>query len=193
MTTLSLKKASGPLKKIALSLGLALGLCAALAGCMTPAPYAPRRPGAVTGYTDRELAPGRWRVTFSGNSVTPRDTVEDFLLLRAAEVTLASGGTHFIFDTRDTRQQTRLYADPIGPGPGLYGGGGFWGGYWGFRPRWGYDPFGPPVMISSTTRYEAYAEIVILRPGQERDERRAIDARAVVTNMRPPAPPPPPA
>jgi hypothetical protein len=173
-----------PLKKTLFCLGLA----AALAGCMTPAAYAPRRPGAVTGYTDRELAPGRWRVTFTGNSVTARDTVEDYLLLRAAEVTLAAGGTHFMFDTRDTRARTNLYADPVGP-VGMYGYGGFWGGYWGFRPRWGYDPFGPPLMISSTTRYEAYAEIVILRPGEERNERRAIDARAVIANMRPPPPP----
>jgi hypothetical protein len=186
-----------PLTKIALFLGMA----AALAGCMTPAAYAPRRPGEIAGYTDRELAPGRWRVTFTGNSVTPREMVEDYLLLRAAEVTLAEGGTHFIFDTRDTRANTRLYADTFGGyggfgggfGGGYWGGGGWgWGGYWGFRPRWGYDPFGPPVMISSTTRYEAYAEIVILKPGQETSERAAVDARAVVANVRmPPAPPPP--
>lgn len=183
-----------PLKKVALGLGLAV----LLAGCMTPAAYAPRRPGEITGFTDRELAPGRWRVTFTGNSITPRETVEDYLLLRAAEVTLASGGTHFMFDTRDTRAATRFYADPIGPGGGWggagfgFGGGGAWGwgGYWGFRPRWGYDPFGPPVMISSTTRYEAYAEIVILKPGQETGERTAIDARAVAANARSQSPPP---
>src|SRR6478735_1623900 len=116
-----------PLKKIGLSLGLSLGVSLALAGCMTPATYAPRRPGAVTGYTDRELAPGRWRVTFTGNSVTARDTVEDYLLLRAAEVTLAAGGTHFMFDTRDTRADTRLYADPIGPYGYGYGGFGYGG------------------------------------------------------------------
>lgn len=180
---------TSPLARIAACLGLAL----ALAGCATATPYAPRQQGSVTGYTDRELAPGRWRVTFTGNSVTPRETVEDYLLLRAAEVTLANGATHFLFDTRDTRAQTRVYADPIGPGD--YWGGfgpGFRGGYWGFRPRWGYDPFGPPVMISSTTRYEAYAEIVLLRPGQEQTERRAVDARAVIANLRPAAPPAPP-
>jgi len=174
--------------------GLAvLGLVALLAGCAAPAAYEPRRTGQVTGYTDRELAPGRWRVTFTGNSVTPRETVEDYLLLRAAEVTLASGGTHFLFDNRDTRAQTRIFADPLGPRGFGYGGygGGFWGGYWGFRPRWGYDPFGPPMMISSTTRYQAFAEIVILKPGQEAQEARAVDARAVAANLRPPPPPPP--
>ncbi len=169
---------------------LALGLAAILAGCATQAAYEPRRPGQVTGYTDRELSPGRWRVTFTGNAVTPRETVEDYLLLRAAEVTLANGGTHFIFDSRDTAAQTRVYADPLGPGGYGYGGfgGGFWGGYWGFRPRWGYDPFGPPLMISTTTRYQAFAEIVVLPPGGEKSENRAVDARAVLANLRPPPP-----
>ena len=90
----------------------------ALAGCATPAPYAPRGPGQPTGYTDRQLADNRWRVTFTGNSVTPRETVENDLLLRAAEVTLAAGSSHFLFDTRDTRAQTRYDAIPDRPGFG---------------------------------------------------------------------------
>jgi hypothetical protein len=160
-----------------------------LGGCVSPAPYGPRLPGQQTGYTDRELTPNRYRVTFSGNSATPRATVEDYLLLRAAEVTLAGGATHFVFDDRDTQAHTRLDAMPVGgPGPGPYGGfGGFYGG-WGFRPAWGYDPFGPEVMITQTTRYEAYAEIVLLKPGQEANESRAVDARAVIAHLSPPIP-----
>ena len=165
-----------------------LGLGLTLTACMAPAVYAPRRPGAAPGYTDRELAPGRFRVTFTGNSVTTRDTVENYLLLRAAEVTLASGGTHFLFDDRDTRANTTVHADPMFAGPG-YWGGGF--GYWGFRPRWGYGAFGPPLMISQTTRYEAYAEIVVLKPGQEQNENRAVDAREIVRHLSPEAYPPP--
>src|SRR4051812_25185673 len=94
---------------------LALCLCLAvgdLAGCMAAAPYAPRRAGQSTGYTDRELAPNRFRVTFTGNSATPREQVEDDLLLRAAEVTLAAGYSHFVFDTRNTQAQTRYSAIP---------------------------------------------------------------------------------
>jgi hypothetical protein len=167
--------------------GLGLGLSLALTACMAPAAYGPRRAGEVTGYTDRELAPGRFRVTFTGNSVTARDTVENYLLLRAAEVTLASGGTHFLFDDRDTRARTTVHADPLFNGPG-YWGGGF--GYWGFRPRWGYGAFGPPLMISQTTKYEAYAEIVVLKPGQEKSENRAVDARAIVSHLSEEAHPP---
>jgi len=155
-----------------------------LAGCATPAPYAPRGPGMATGYTDRQLSDNRWRVTFTGNSVTPRETVENDLLLRAAEVTLAAGGTHFVFDTRDTRANTRYDAFPAGPG--------FYGyGYWRFHPRWGYDPFGPPVDIVATTKYESYAEIVVLNDAQAAREPKAVDAKAVIAHLTPLPPPPP--
>ena len=172
---------------------LLLGLLV-LAGCATPAPYAPRGPGQATGYTDRQISDNRWRVTFTGNSVTTREMVENDLLLRAAEVTLAAGQTHFLFDTRDTRAQTRYDAIPTGPGLG-YGAGfgyGFGRGYWGFHPQWGYGGFGPDVDIVSSTKYESYAEIVVLNDEQAAHEPRALDARAVIAHMPPPPPPPPP-
>src|ERR1700689_3140092 len=82
----------------------ALGLLAGtLLGCMQPTPYQPRLEGQNTGYTDRALTHNRYRVTFTGNTATKRDTVESYLLLRAAEVTRAAGFTSFMFDTRDTR------------------------------------------------------------------------------------------
>jgi hypothetical protein len=146
-----------------------------------------RLPGRQTGYTDRELAPGRYRITFTGNSSTPRETVENYLLLRASEVTMAAGAAHFLFDSCDTSARTRINASPLGGPPGFYGG--FYGG-WAFRPRWGYSPFGPEVMITQTTRYEAYAEIVLLEPGQEANEPRAVDARAIIDHLSPPPPPP---
>ncbi|HSC60725.1 MAG TPA: hypothetical protein VLC29_05800, partial [Rhizomicrobium sp.] len=54
-----------------------------LAGCVTPAPYGPKLERSGTGYTDERLAQNRYRVTYSGNTVTPRATVEDYLLYRA--------------------------------------------------------------------------------------------------------------
>ena len=155
------------------------GLCLlTLAGCVAmPAPYAPRGPGESTGYTDRELAPNRYRITFTGNSSTPREQVEDYLLLRAAEVTLAAGYSHFLFDTRDTKADTRITAFPQTPRPYF--------GYWSFRPRWGYDPFGPDVDIIATTRYEAYAEIVLMNDAEAAREPRAVDARAVLQHITP--------
>ncbi|HEY4274691.1 MAG TPA: hypothetical protein VGM68_04350 [Rhizomicrobium sp.] len=173
----------------------------ALAGCATPAAYAPMGPGQATGYTDRQIADNRWRITFTGNSVTPRETVETNLLRRAADVTLAAGRTHFIFDTRDTRSRTRYDAFPTGGGFGGYGGfgyGGFGGygygpGFWRFQPRWGYyGGFGPDVDIVSSTKYESYAEIVLLSADQAAHEPRALDARDVIAHLAPLPPPPPP-
>src|ERR1700744_4222480 len=90
---------------------LFLSLAVVLAGCAQPAPYAPRLSGQQTGYTDRELTDNRYRVTFTGNSSTPRETVENYLLLRAAEVTLAAAYPHFEFDSRDPKARPRVYAD----------------------------------------------------------------------------------
>ena len=75
---------------------LAAGL---LTACMGPTPYQPRLEGQSTGYTDRALTQNRYRVTFTGNSATPRETVESYLLLRAAEVTRAAGYASFMFDS----------------------------------------------------------------------------------------------
>jgi hypothetical protein len=151
-----------------------------LAGCAAPALYAPRGQGQATGYTDRQLASNRFRVTFTGNSATPRETVENYLLLRAAEVAQAAGYPSFMFDSRDTNA-----IPEAGPGPG-------WGGYWRFRPYWGYDPFGPEVDIITTTRYEAFAEIVLLTPEQASHEARAINAREIIAHLGPQAAPPAP-
>ena len=159
-----------------------LALLGLLLGCAQPAAFAPRGPGQQTGYTDRQLGSNRWRVTFTGNSATPREQVEDDLLRRAAEVALASGASHFLFDTRDTSANTRVTAFPE------YRRGQFWGRGWGFRPAFGYDPFGPDVDIVTTTSYQAYAEIVTLDDAQAAHEPRAVDAHAVIQHLTPPAP-----
>src|ERR1700749_4682539 len=145
----SVKRLVRPMAR-AFPLLLAAGL---LAGCMTPSPYAARTEGQRTGYTDRALTQTRYRVTFTGNTVTPRETVESYLLLRAAEVTRAAGYTNFVFDTRNTQAQTSVQTVPYGPPPdpffggwGRRGGLGGWGG-WGFA----YDPM---VDVVVRTNYE---------------------------------------
>src|SRR6201994_1755119 len=100
-----------PTRFLAAAAGLAL-----LAGCMGPTPYAPRTEGNRTGYTDRALTQTRYRITFTGNSVTPRETVETYLLLRAAEVARAAVYDSFVFDTRNTRANTTAQVVPE-PGP----------------------------------------------------------------------------
>jgi hypothetical protein len=166
-------------------------LAGVLMGCMQPTPYQPRLQGQDTGYTDRALTQNRYRVTFTGNSVTPRETVESYLLLRAAEVARAAGYTHFLFDTRNTQTRTSVqtvpYAGPIDPyfrgGWGRRGGFGYWGG-------WGW-PYEPAQDIVVRTNFEAYAEIVLLNADQASHEPRAMSAAEVISHIGPDAAPKP--
>jgi hypothetical protein len=174
-----------------LPLTLVAGL---LAGCATPSPYAPRLQGQATGYTDRALTENRYRVTFTGNTVTPRETVESYLLLRAAEVAQAAGYTNFVFDTRNTKANRSYTAVPEGPNPHWRGGFGGWGrrggfGYWGGYGGWGGYGFGydPAVDIVVRTNYQAYAEIVLLTPEQAAKEPRALNAADVIAHIGPEA------
>lgn len=163
----------------------------ALAACAEPTPYAPRTADNSTGYSDQQLAANRYRITFTGNSVTSRETVENYLLLRAAEVTQSAGYSKFVFDTRDTKANTsyRSYSDYpyysyFGYPYGGYGGYGYGYGYGGHGyGGYGYgDSYSRPI-----TRYQAYAEIVVLSDAEAKTESRAMSASDVVAHLRPAA------
>ncbi len=79
-----------------------------LAGCETGPVYHPSEAAGSPGYSDQQLAANRYRVTFTGTSTTRREVVENYLLLRSAEVTLKAGYHYFAFDTRDTKAKTSL-------------------------------------------------------------------------------------
>jgi len=176
-----------PLRPRAVIWVAGLALLGLVACTTSPAPYAPKTSDTSTGYTDQQLDHNRFRVTFAGNSVTSRETVENYLLLRAAEVTLAAGYDYFLFDTRDTKAKT-TYLSSFSGWPGWHG----YGWYW---HSWAYDPFGPdPFGMETTsrpiTRYQAYAEIVLLTADQAKNEPRAANAREIIAHLRPPPPPP---
>lgn len=171
-----------------------------VAGCATPTTYRPATGSGFsrTGFSERQVEPNRFLVTFAGNSVTERDTVERYLLFRAAELTLQRGYDYFITVQRDTDRQARVYSTPGlgygGFGYGRFGFGGYWGPSWRFyRPAFGwgfYDPFfGDPFLggadIRTVDRFEATAEILMRRGPIPRDEVRAFDARAVVNTIGP--------
>ncbi|MEI9996195.1 MAG: hypothetical protein WDM91_16485 [Rhizomicrobium sp.] len=163
-----------------------------LAGCVSPSTYHPAQSDRGTGYSDQRLAENRYRVTFTGNSQTRRDVVENYLLLRAAEVTRDAGYGWFAFDNRDTEAKTTYHTDFAGyPG---------WGPGWGpgfgwYRHSWRYDPWDPFWQNTTfpTTRYEAYAEIVLLTPEQAHQDPHALQASDVIARLGPAAVPPPPA
>lgn len=176
-----------------------------VAGCATETRYRPATGQGFNrqGYSERIIEPGRFLVSFAGNSVTSRDTVERYLFYRAAELTLQQGFDYFVMADRDTNLQSRTFSTPGIGGPWGYGGfGGYWGPswrYWGRGFGWrSWDPwfgggfgggFGGPwgndFDVRTIDRYEATAEIVMRKGPIPRDNIRAFDARKVVESIGP--------
>jgi hypothetical protein len=171
----------------------------ALGACATATPYQPLTAGAASsgGYSERPLEANRWQVSFSGNSLTDRRTVETYMLYRAAELTLAQGYDWFSVVDRHTDRDTRVYSDPYfsswggywGPSWRLYGGRfggwsrwGYWGGWGpGYGAGWGMNS----LDYREVTRFEASSEIFMGRGPKPADDRRAFDARAVMERLGP--------
>ena len=173
-----------------------------VAGCATETRYRPATGQGFnrTGYSERQIEPNRFLVGFSGNSVTTRDTVERYLLFRAAELTLQNGYDYFVMANRDTDLQSRTYSTPgVGGGWGYGGFGGYWGPSWRYYGRgfgwrswdpwfgggFGGGPWGNDFDIRTIDRYEATAEIVMRKGPIPRDNLRAFNARAVVDSIGP--------
>lgn len=155
----------------------------ALAGCASPTHYQPAADGE--GYTDEQIADGRYRVTFSGNSVTPRNVVDNYMLYRAAELTLASGNDYFELVSHDVERNVtyRSYVDYPGPYFGTYR-----HGMWGWGPYYDpffYDEFGSyaEVTTQAIEKYEAYATIAVGKGERPKDNPNAYDARDVMTRL----------
>ena len=158
-----------------------LFLAAGLSACATPTPYQPAI-GAAYGFQETAIESDRYLVSFSGNSLTQRETVETYLLFRAAELTLERGFDHFTIVRRDTDASRRF----VGTGDPYRSRYGF--GYRYYHPIYGWygwrDPFWDDVSVREVTRYEAQAEIVFGR-GAAPNDPDAFDAADVRRNLGP--------
>jgi hypothetical protein len=161
---------------IPMAAGLAL-----LTACASPTPYQAASE-AGWGFHESQIESNRFRVSFSGNSLTDRETVETYILYRAAELTLEQGYDHCLMVQRATDEDSRIIGggvDPFfRPGFGMH--------YSYFHPRWGWrggsDPFWNDVNYREITRYEASAELLLGR-GPKPEGADAFDAREVVANL----------
>ena len=150
-----------------------------LAACGTPTPYQPVSDGH--GYADQPLETDRYRVTFSGNSLTSRETVENYLLYRAAEVTLERGFDYFVIAEDDVERNTRYRTTFSGVGAPF-------GSVYGYGSRFG-SPFFGGGLSTATSRpinsYEAYANILLRRGEKPVNNPEAYDARDVLARLDP--------
>lgn len=174
----------------------------AVTGCATETPYRPATGKGFyrTGYSERQVEADRFLVTFAGNTVTERDTVERYLLYRSAQLTLENGFDYFVMVQRDTDRQARTYSTPALGGIGAYGGwGGYWGPSWGFYGRgFGWRRFGGgfgwggwggygfnDFDVRTVDRFEASAEIVMRKGTPGPEDVRAFNARQVIEKIGP--------
>lgn len=178
-----------------------LAITAGLAGCTTATPYQPDIRGSQVsgGFSETRVTNDRFRVQFRGNTLTNRDTVERYLLYRAAELTLAQGYDWFEIDDRRTDKTERTYVDSMGPRMGMGWGGGWGYGMW--QPSWRYygagfgwrtwDPYwGDPFFanrmdVRTVQQFEAGAEIILHKGPTPEGAARAFDARQVRQNLEP--------
>ncbi|MBW8880903.1 MAG: hypothetical protein JF615_05575 [Asticcacaulis sp.] len=169
------------MKKILLT-AVAVGALTLVSACATPTPYAPADMTSSSsyrpGYYEVKLEEGRYRLTFAGNDITSRDTVETYLLYRAAELTANDGYDWFEVVNRGTAEKKHtVYTNPFPSYGGLS-----WR-YYG-RSRWtswgmGFDDYD----AEEYTRYEASAEIVMHKGQKPEDNANAYDARSVRGNL----------
>lgn len=154
---------------------ISLGL---LVGCATVTPYRAAQHSDDYGYQEQKIEQDRYRVSFAGNSSTSRQTVENYLLFRAAELTLEQGKDYFVIVNSDTEKNTEQHATTVGAPSFTYG----YGHPYGHGYRHGLG-VGFTIFQTSFSDYEAFG-VVVLRSGKKpADNLDAYNASEVVENL----------
>ena len=135
---------------------LIMAAAAALAAaCASQAPvYESRADGSRYGYAEMLVQPNRLRISYNGDTMTPRETVETYLLYRAAESTLEHGFDYFVIVAHDASENARY--ETLGA-----------------RPRLG------SVSVREISNHTAMAEIIMFEGDEPPPIANVYDAREV--------------
>ncbi len=150
----------------------------AILGCATPTPYQEATSFGM-GYKDQKLDGEKYRVSFKGNRITERETVETYLIFRAAEITLKEGFDYFTM----IQWNTDRYSQVESISPVVYG-------YYGQNTQiFPYYVYGSPPMVRGGTmenvEYEAVAFINMAKvPPQDKKE-NYYKASEIIKNLNP--------
>ncbi|WP_337188959.1 hypothetical protein [Phenylobacterium sp.] len=140
-----------------------------LAACATaPTLYQPAAGPDAVGYREYRIEPGRYRVTFRGGPGAPPAQVQDYALLRAADLAIAEG--YDWFRVADRFMEGRPDNSPrvgVGVGGGNYG----WRSGVGVGVGTSFNLGGGPAVASTV-------EVVMGRGAPPRDA-DVYDARAL--------------
>lgn len=152
----------------------ALGLSAC---ATTPPPYTAAASPTSLGYSDQQIESNRFFVTYRAPSGADPALLQDYALLRAAEITLANGREWFWVDRRTVDEEGRYGG---GPSVGVGVGGGRWGGRSGASVGVGVNfPLGGGGQRARSATLE-----IRLGEGPKPDDPNTYDANAVSSNLR---------
>jgi hypothetical protein len=152
-------------------------VCAALAACATsPPPYAPAGAPNAAGYSETQIENNRYFVTFRAGGSADAALLQDYALLRAADLTLQNGREWFWVDQRRLDEDGRRSGPSIGVGIG----GGSWGGSSGGSVGVGMNfPLGGGGQRARSATLE-----IRFGEGAKPDDPNAYDARQIAQNLR---------
>jgi hypothetical protein len=153
----------------ALVLGLGLLLAACAGG---PTPYQQAQDGY--GYSEQQIEDNRYRISFAGNSATSRQTVEDYLLYRAAELTVQTGHDWFEVVDRNTVQEYSGYGGSPQVGVGV-----------GSGSNVGVGLSFPVFGGGSAGRYTADMDVLVHDGEKPQESPNAYDAFSVISRLQP--------
>ncbi len=189
-------------KKLSFVVGAAV-----LAACATATPYqASQSANARNGFSEQQIETDRTRISFDGNSLTKRETVETYLLYRAAELTKQNGYDYFTLTQRETDKTSRIQSTGFdnsyySPYYGMFDYSYFHPRHGWSRPRFrsrfhsrlgfydpfhsgfGYDGWGGNFDTREITRYKASAEVKFRRGQKPSNADNAFNAQEVLDNL----------
>jgi len=142
-----------------LILAAAISAAAVASARAETTPYQPAA-RAHYGYAETQTDVNRIRVSFAGNSDTSRETVELYLLYRAAETTLQRGYDYFVVADHSVEARSEYAA----AGPPL-------------------PPIAPPRRYREIASYTAVSDIVMHHGPRPANADNAFDARIVYANL----------
>lgn len=163
------------IRNLILAAALALSACATSA----PPPYAPSASADVAGYSETQIEANRYFVTYRAPGGAAASLLQDYALLRAADLALQNGREWFWVDRRTLDEQSNRSS---GPSIGVGVGAGSWGGRSG-----GSVGVGVNLPIGGGQRGErARAATVEVRFGEgpKPDDPNAYDARSTAASLR---------
>ena len=151
--------------------------CAGLAACASTPTYAPATSATGVGYSETQVENNRYFVTYRAGGAADAQLLQDYALLRAADLTLQNGREWFWVDRRSLDDQGAAYG---GPSIGIGVGGGSWGGNSGGSVGVGMNfPLGGGGQRANSATLE-----IRMGEGAKPDDPNAYDARAVSENLR---------